>query len=121
MIATLILQMILGAIFLFAGIQKIMGSRQQAEMFKDLKLPRWFQTVTGYVELTGVVWLIIGFWLPGVLVIAGLWFGFTMLGAMIAHLRVQHPVSEYLPALIFLVISITLGILQFFEMHDIIL
>lgn len=114
MIVILALQMILGVLFLFAGTQKIIGERQQAEMFKNLKLPQWFRVVTGYVELAGVALLIIAFWIPGVLVIAGLWFGFTMLGAIIAHLRVKHPASEYLPALIFLVIFIILSTLQFY-------
>src|SRR5690625_8021743 len=98
MVISFVLQGIIGVLFLIAGIQKISGHEQRVDMFKNLKLPQWFRVVTGWVQLVGVVGLIIGFWLPWVAVIAGLWFAVTMLVAVLAHIRVKDPFSESMPA-----------------------
>ena len=112
---TLVLQGILAVLFLSVSLQKIVGHPLQVDIFKNLKLPQWFRVVTGWVELAGVVGLVIGFWLPWVLVIAGLWFGVTMLVGMMAHIRVKDPFSQSIPAFVLLVISITLTTLNFSE------
>lgn len=50
-----LLQFILIVIFSIVVLQKIMGDRQQINIFNDLKLPQWLRVVTG------VAGLIIGF------------------------------------------------------------
>ncbi|MFA1819747.1 DoxX family protein [Virgibacillus oceani] len=119
MIISFMLQGILSVSFSVAGIQKIMGDRRQVDMFKNLRLPQWFRVVTGWVQLVGVVGLIIGFWLPWVVVIAGLWFAVTMLVAMLAHIRVKDPFRESASAFMFLVVSFTLSMLRFSELQGI--
>ncbi|MFG6150353.1 MULTISPECIES: DoxX family protein [Halobacillus] len=119
MIISFVLQGILCFLFLIVGIQKIVGYQLQVDIFKDLKLPQWFRIVTGWVQLVGVVGLIIGFWLPWVVVITGVWFAITMLGAVFAHIRVKDPFSASLPAFILLVISLTLSALHFAELQSI--
>ncbi|MGP4080677.1 DoxX family protein [Pseudalkalibacillus sp. R45] len=113
MITSFVLQSILVALFLSVSLQKISGHPQQVNIFKNLKLPQWFRVVTGWVQLVGVVGLIIGFWVTWVVVIAGLWFGITMLIGMIAHIRVKDPFSKSIPAFVLLVISVTLSTLNF--------
>lgn len=108
-----LLQFILISIFLTVGIQKILGHEQQVDIFKDLKLPQWLRVVTGWVELVGVAGLIIGFWMPWVVVIAGLWFAVTLLVAMITHIRVKDSFGKTTPAFVLMVLSITLSILNF--------
>lgn len=119
MIISFGLQGILGVLFLSLGIQKIVGYQLQVEIFKNLNLPQWFRVVTGWIQLVGVVGLIIGFWLPWVVVIAGLWFAVTMLVAVFAHIRVKDPFRESMPALVLLVISIILSTLNFSELQRI--
>ncbi|SHN30019.1 DoxX family protein [Gracilibacillus kekensis] len=112
MVISYVLQGILGVVFLSIGIQKIMGDQLQMDIFKNLKLPQWFRVVTGWVELVGVVGLVIGFWLPWFLVIAGLWFGVTMMVGMITHIRVKDPLSKIIPASVFLAVSVMLIIIN---------
>jgi len=119
LIISFMLQCILCVSFLIAGIQKIGGHEERVDMFRNLKLPQWFRVVTGWVQLVGVVGLIIGFWLPWVVVIAGLWFAVTMLVAVLAHIRVKDPFSESMQAFGFLVISVILIILNFSELQSI--
>lgn len=121
MIISFVLQGILGVLFLSVGIQKILGDQLQVDIFKNLKLPQWFRVVTGWIELVGVAGLIIGFWLPWVLVIAGLWFAVTMLVGMIAHIRVKDQLSKCVPAFVLLVVSITLCTLNFSELQSVFL
>ncbi|WP_245799227.1 DoxX family protein [Virgibacillus siamensis] len=111
MIISFVLQGFLAVLFLSLGIQKIMGHELQVDIFKNLKFPQWFRVVTGWVQLVGVAGLIIGFWLPWVVTIAGLWFAVTMLVAIIAHIRVKDPLGKTIPAFVLLIISITLGTL----------
>lgn len=119
MITSFVLQVILVVLFISVSLQKIMGHQLQVDIFKNLKLPQWFRLVTGWVELVGVVGLIIGFWLSWVVVIAGVWLGITMLVGMIAHIRVKDPLSKSTPAFVLLVISITLSVLNFSELQSI--
>jgi len=121
LIISYVLQGILAALFLSVGVQKVLGHQQQVDIFENLKLPQWFRVVTGWVELVGVVGLIIGFWLQWVVVIAGLWFGITMLVGMIAHIRVKDPLSKSTPAFVLLVISIILSTLNFSELQSILI
>src|SRR5690625_4765977 len=121
LIISYVLQGILAALFLSDGIQKVLGHQQQIDIVENLKLHQWFRVVTGWVELVGVVGLIIGFWLQWVVVIAGLWFGITMLVGMIAHIRVKDPLSKSTPAFVLLVISIILSTLNFSELQSILI
>ncbi|WP_174613701.1 DoxX family protein [Virgibacillus ihumii] len=118
MITSFVLQGILAVLFLSLGIQKIMGHELQVDIFKDLKLPQWLRLVTGWVEIVGAAGLIIGFWLPGVVVIAGLWFAVTMLVGMITHIRVKDSFSKTAPAFVLMVISIILSTLNFSELQS---
>lgn len=118
LVISFVLQFILIVIFVSVGIQKILGHEQQISIFKHLKLPQWFRVVTGWVEVAGVVGLIIGFWLPWVVVIAGLWFAITMLIGVIVHIRVKDSYSKSIPAFILLIISVTLSTLNFFELQN---
>ncbi|MBW8348470.1 DoxX family protein [Bacillus sp. IITD106] len=113
------IQGILIALFLSVGIQKISGHELQVNIFKDLKLPQWLRVVTGWVELVGVAGLIIGFWMPWVVVIAGIWFAVTMLVGLITHIRVKDSFSKTTPAFVLMVLSITLSILNFSELQSI--
>ncbi|WP_099157554.1 DoxX family protein [Virgibacillus ndiopensis] len=118
-IASYVLQNILTAIFLIVSLQKIVGHRQQVNIFKNLKLPQWFRIVTGWVELIGVVGLIIGFWVPWVVAIAGIWFGITMLVGSVTHIRVGDPIGKAMPAILLLVISMGLTTLTFSELQSV--
>ncbi len=114
-----LLQFILIIIFVIVGMQKVMGSQQQIEIFNHLRLSQRLRVITGWTELIGVVGLIISFWMSWVAAIAGLWFAATMLVGLITHIRVKDSFSKTIPAFVLMVLSITLSILSYTELQNI--
>ena len=80
------LQGILAAAFLAAGVAKLTGAPFMVDLFAQIGLGQWFRVTTGVVEVAGAVALLV----PGLASIGGLWLGFTMIGAVAAHLLVLH-------------------------------
>jgi putative oxidoreductase len=80
------LQGILAAAFLAAGVTKLTGAPFMVDLFAQIGLGQWFRVTTGVVEVAGAIALLV----PGLASVAGLWLGFTMIGAVAAHLLVLH-------------------------------
>lgn len=112
LIISIVLQSLLSLVFLMTGFMKITGNKQQVESFEHLNLPQWFRVVTGWVQLVGVAGLVIGFWNPGVLALAGLWLAITMLGGVIAHVRAKDPISQAIPAFILAILATIITIIN---------
>lgn len=107
-ILSIVLQCLLILVFLLAGGSKIAGAKVQVEAFNHLGLPQWFRVVTGLVQYIGVAGLIIGFWYPWAVALAGIWLGITMLLGAMAHFKVKDPAAKAMPAMVLAVIAIVL-------------
>jgi putative oxidoreductase len=88
------LQGIVAAAFLAAGLAKLAGAPFMVGIFDQIGVGQWFRIVTGVVEVTGAVALLI----PGLASIGGLWLGGTMVGAVATHLFVLH--TSPVPAIV---------------------
>ena len=88
------LQGILAAAFLAAGAAKLAGVPFMVDLFAQIGLGQWFRVVTGVVEVTGAVALLV----PGLASIGALWLGSTMVGAVATHLFVLH--TSPVPAIV---------------------
>ena len=88
------LQGIIAAAFLAAGAAKLAGIPFMVDLFAQIGLGQWFRVVTGVVEVTGAVALLI----PGLASIGALWLGGTMVGAVATHLFVLH--TSPVPAIV---------------------
>ncbi|MGP4082913.1 DoxX family protein [Pseudalkalibacillus sp. R45] len=111
-VISIILQSLLAAYFLFSGSAKVVGAKYWTDIFDELRLPQWFRAITGFVQLIGAAVLVIGYWYGWVVVWAGIWLGITMLMACLAHLRVKDPFGKTAPAIVFLVLVLTLFIMN---------
>ena len=80
------LQGILAAAFLAAGSAKLAGVPYMVDLFEQVGVGQWFRFVTGVVEITGAVALV----LPGQASIGALWLGLTMVFAVATHVFVLH-------------------------------
>jgi uncharacterized membrane protein YphA (DoxX/SURF4 family) len=87
-------QGILAAAFLAAGSAKLAGVPYMVDLFAQIGLGQWFRVVTGAVEVTGAVALLV----PGLAPIGALWLGATMVGAVTTHLFVLH--TSPVPAIV---------------------
>jgi len=101
----MILQGVLGLMFLGAGGSKLAGMEMHVENFKKWGYPDWFRLVTGVVEVAGAALLLAGLLLDetavgaaGAFLIAG-----TMVGGTLTHIR-----NDEMPAA---PVTIVLGLL----------
>ena len=88
------LQGLVAAAFLAAGSAKLAGVPFMVDLFQQIGLGQWFRVVTGAVEVTGAVALLV----PGLASVGALWLGGTMVGAVATHLFVLH--TSPVPAIV---------------------
>ena len=77
-----ILQILAAAMFFLAGGLKLGGVAPMVEMFDKIGLGQWFRYVTGGLEVTGAVLLLI----PATVTLGGALLAVTMVGAIATHL-----------------------------------
>jgi uncharacterized membrane protein YphA (DoxX/SURF4 family) len=83
-----VIQILLAAMFLMAGGSKLAGAPAMVELFKALGFGQWFRYVTGAVEATSAVLLLI----PSMAAFGALLLVPTMIGAMAANISLgQSP------------------------------
>lgn len=98
--------------FIMAGGMKIIGVKQQVEIFEELQLPQWFRVFTGLVEFIGAVLLIIGFFNIEFVAIGGIILAFTMLGATITHILIKDPFRKAVVPIIITLMAVILTYTQ---------
>jgi putative oxidoreductase len=76
------LQVVLAAVFLLFGIQKVIGGAAWVQLFAMAGYPEWFRTVVGIIETVGGVALLI----PGLAAYAALALAVVMFGATFTQL-----------------------------------
>ncbi len=98
-----VLQILLAAFFIFAGVNKLLGLQPEiAENFGKIGLGQGFRYLTGFLELAGGVGLLI----PRLSGLAALGLAGVMVGAGIAHFTRLPPASHAaLPALLVVIFA----------------
>ena len=104
------LQVILGVMFLFSAVSKLTGGLD--EMREHLQIAPWFWVLTALVEIVGGAGLLAGLKYPRLATLAGLWLAATMVGAIVAHLRVGDPATDAIAAAVLLVLALTVAALR---------
>jgi len=92
-----ILQILAAATFFLAGGSKLAGVAPMVEMFDKIGLGQWFRYLTGGLEVTGAILLLI----PTTVVLGGVLLVMTMVGAIATHLFVLG--GSPVPAIVFFV------------------
>lgn len=79
-------QVLLALAFLGAGSQKLIGAPAMVALFKAVGVGQWFRYVTGTLEVTGAVLIVV----PKTRSIGAALLAAIMLGAITAHLFILH-------------------------------
>ena len=88
-IALWVVQIVLAAMFIFAGGSKLLGAAAMVDLFNAIGFGQWFRYVTGAIETSGAVMLLI----PSAAVFGALLLIPTMIGAVATNLLLgQSPV-----------------------------
>ena len=96
-----ILQILAAATFFLAGGSKLAGVAPMVEMFDRIGLGQWFRYLTGGLEVTGAILLLI----PGTVVMGGALLVVTMVGAIATHLFILG--GSPVPAIVLFVMVAT--------------
>jgi putative oxidoreductase len=77
-----ILQIAGAAMFFMAGIPKLIGDEQMAQVFETIGLGQWFRYATGLIEIVSAILLLT----PGLAGLGAIILVPTMIGAILTHL-----------------------------------
>lgn len=94
---------LVAAAFLAAGGAKLAGAPALVASFESYGLGQWFRHVTGAVEVTGAIAVLV----PAVAPFGALVLSATMIGAIFVHLFVAG--GSAVPALVLLLLSATIA------------
>ena len=103
-IPIIIVQVVLGLLFVGIGSMTVAGRKMFVENFRRFGYPRWFRIVTGSLEVLGGIGLLIGIWLPWLAALASAGLILVMLGAVVTEVRTREPLQK-------IVLPIVLGTL----------
>jgi uncharacterized membrane protein YphA (DoxX/SURF4 family) len=81
------------------------------EEFLAYGLPRWSTYLVGLLKLGAGLALIIGLWHPRWVLPAALLIASLMVGAIFMHFKIRDPLKKNLPALVMLILSVSLSLI----------
>ena len=112
-IVTWILQGLLVLVFFVSGGQKLLGFEQLVVEFGRYGYPLWFMYVTGLVEVTAALGLLVGLFRPSITPLAALLLVGTILGALFTHVRIEDALQEMIGPTVLLLIAATVLALSY--------
>lgn len=83
------------------------------EEFAHYGLPEWSVAAVGFLKLAAATGLILGLFLPWLVLPSALLLACLMVGALSMHLKVNDPFKKSLPALSLLIITLVIAIMAF--------
>ena len=112
-IALVILATLLGLMTAFSAFGKFSKNPKAVDMLRQLGITDSQIRTLGIIEVLGALGLLVGIWIPILGLLAAIGFVLYFLGALIKHVRAKDAAKDMGPALILLVLSIIVTILQF--------
>ena len=103
-IALWIVSILLAALFLFAGLPKLLTPRKIVPMFVHYGYAPWFATVIGVSEVLGAIGLLV----PRLAAFAAAGLSIIMVGAFFTH-ATHHEVAHAMVPLVLLAMLIAVG------------
>jgi hypothetical protein len=110
--ATVIVSILLVALFLFASSIKLLGVRQSLAVRDHLKISPSLWRVIGLLELAGVVGVLAGLKWPPLGIAAATGLALLAVGAIASHVRSSDSISETAPSVIGLGLAVATVVLH---------
>jgi putative oxidoreductase len=96
-IALWVVQILLALAFVGAASGKLLGNPEMVGLYEVIGIGQWFRFVTGLLELTGAILIVI----PRTKFFGAALLGMIMIGAVLTHLFILHS-APTAPAVLFL-------------------
>jgi hypothetical protein len=109
----IVLATLLGLVATFSAFGKYSMNPRVVDNLYELGLKTRQIRLQGTIEILGSLGLLIGIWVPILGKLAALGFVLYFLGAVLVHLRARQGAKDVIPALVLMVISIIVALLQF--------
>ncbi|MGB0971466.1 MAG: DoxX family protein [Mycobacterium sp.] len=110
--ATVIVSVMLVALFLFAASIKLLGVRQSLAVRDHLKISPALWRLIGLLELAGVAGVVMGLRWPVLGIAAAVGLALLSVGAIVSHVRSSDGVGDTAPAVIGLGLAVTTVVLH---------
>ncbi|WP_415854948.1 DoxX family protein [Sinomonas sp. G460-2] len=111
-ILTIIVSLLLGVLFLAAGVQKIRRQQPVAGILDGLGVGPSFQRTIGVLEVLGGAGVALGLLLEPLGVAAGIGLALLMIGALAYHLRARDGFAKSAGPVVFFVVAAAATALQ---------
>lgn len=109
---TLIIQVVIGTLFAFLSFLAFTGANYTKEKMTHLQLPAYFRYVTGFVQLMGGLFMLVGIWYTTAAVVGGVWISMIMLVGIVLRMRARESILSLTPAIIIGILSITVSVVN---------
>jgi hypothetical protein len=110
--ATVVVTVLLAALFLFAGSIKLLGVAKSLEIRDHLGVQPLQWRLIGTCELAGVAGVIVGLWWSPIGLAAAIGLALLSVGAIAFHVRASDSVSDTAPAVIGLALAAATAVLH---------
>jgi putative oxidoreductase len=100
------LSLVLGFWFVGSGMTKLLRVESQVQNFERWGYPDWFLILTGVIELTAAILLIVSVVYGRVATIGALLITGVMCGALYTRIANGDPVSTIIPPLVLLIVAV---------------
>jgi hypothetical protein len=84
------------------------SSKSIIEEFASYGLPAWFSYLVGALKISSAILLIAGIWVPQLVLPVSSLVSSLMVGAILMHLKIRDPLIKSLPALLMLIIGLSI-------------
>jgi hypothetical protein len=111
-LATVIVSILLAALFGFASSIKLLGVRQSLEIRDHLGISATNWRGIGLLELAGVIGVVVGLWWPPLGIAAAIGLALLSVGAVVSHVRASDRADQSVPAALGLALAIALVVLH---------
>lgn len=111
-VVLIVLQTLLGLVFLGAGGSKIAGVPTQIQNFDHWHISQRLRPVVGLFEIVGALGMLGSILLPWLAPIAALWLVMIMLGALLTHIRIHDTAQHFVPPFALLCFAALVAVLR---------
>jgi len=110
--ATVIVTILLAALFTFSASIKLLGVRQSLAIRDHLGVKPLQWRLIGVCELAGVAGVLVGLWWAPIGIAAAIGLALLTVGAIAYHVRKSDTVAELAPAVIGVLLALTAAVLH---------
>lgn len=107
------IQFLLGALFIYLSILTMVGTKYTKIKFEQLRVPKYFRYVTGFVQFFGGMFMLSSVWYSEIVaMLGGIWIAMIMLVGIVLRIRSGESIISTTPAIVIGLVSLVVTALN---------